>query len=101
MAKKTPASAPEDRPGTSSAAGVDTGTAAKLAAPVAMIVAGWGVPRILNSTYRRATGNSAPRASDPSIAMRKVVLGAAVTAAAVAAVNVVIERFATRMAPPS
>lgn len=72
------------------------GAAAKLLAPAASLAATWGVRKAMDSAYRRSTGTPPPRAGDPEASLRKVLLWAAVTAAALAVANVLIDRVAAR-----
>ena len=74
----------------------EAGWPAKLAAPLVAGTAVWAVRRALDSVYRRATGHSAPNAGDPQAPLRKIVIWAGVTAAAVSAVNVVVDRTILR-----
>jgi hypothetical protein len=69
---------------------------ARLVAPLAEIGAMWGVRKALDSVYRRSTGSEPPRAHDPEASLRKVLMWAAVSAAALAVVNVVIDRVTAR-----
>ncbi|MEO6822358.1 MAG: DUF4235 domain-containing protein [Candidatus Nanopelagicales bacterium] len=80
------------------AAAVTPGAAglAKLVAPLAEIGAMWGVRKTLDSIYRRSTGSEPPRANDPAASLRKVLMWAAVSAAALAVVNVIIDRATAR-----
>lgn len=70
--------------------------AAKVVAPVAAIAATWGVRKALDSAYRGATGNEPPRANDPDRSLRQVLMWAAISAAALAVVNVVLDRALSR-----
>jgi hypothetical protein len=69
---------------------------AKLIAPLAEIGATWGVRKAMDSVYRRSTGSEPPRARDTDASFRKVLMWAAVSAAALAVVNVVIDRVTAR-----
>lgn len=100
----TPAAAAAEQPGPSvtasaaHAAGQVTPTAglAKLVSPLAAIGATWGVRKALDSAYHKASGGPPPRANDPDESLRRVLLWAAVSAAALAIVNVVIDRATAR-----
>ncbi len=70
--------------------------AARLVAPVASLAATWGVRKALDSAYRGATGNEPPRAHDPDRSLRQVLMWAAISAAALAVVNVVLDRALAR-----
>lgn len=70
--------------------------AAKVVAPVAAIAATWGVRKALDSAYRGATGHEPPRANDPDRSLRQVLMWAAISAAALAVVNVVLDRALAR-----
>lgn len=69
---------------------------AKLVGPIAGLGAIWGVRKALDTAYRLSTGSEPPRASDPEQSLRRVVVWAAVSAAALAAVTVVIDRSTAR-----
>ena len=58
----------------------------------------WVVQNALASGYRLATGRPAPTARDSGISLRKVATWAALTAAAVAATNVAVDRIVLRQA---
>ena len=64
----------------------------KIIAPVAAIGATWLVRKVLDSGYRAVTGKQPPHASDPSQSMTRIIMWAATTAAAIAVVNVIIDR---------
>ena len=70
----------------------DPSTLVKVIAPIAAIGATWLVRKVLDSGYKAATGKQPPHASDPGQSMTKIILWAATTAAAIAIVNVVIDR---------
>jgi hypothetical protein len=79
------------------AAGASPGRGlAKLVAPIASLAAVWGVRKALDRVYRAGTGSAPPRASDPDVPLRRVVAWAAISAAALAAVTVVIDRATAR-----
>ena len=69
---------------------------AKVAAPVVAGAAMWAVREFLNFGFRRVTGRPAPSASDTTIAPRQILGWAAVTAVAVTAVNVGVDRALLR-----
>jgi len=71
---------------------VEVSTALKIVAPVVAFGAAWLVRKALDTAYTKATGNPPPRATDRHASMRRVLVYAAVTAAAVAVVNVAIDR---------
>jgi hypothetical protein len=71
----------------------DSSTMIKIIAPVAAIGATWLVRKVLDSGYKAATGKQPPHASDPGQSMTRIILWAATTAAAIAVVNVVIDRL--------
>jgi Protein of unknown function (DUF4235) len=79
---------------------VEPSTATRIAAPLIALGATWLVREILERGYVRATGNQPPHASDPSQRMSRIILWAAATAAAVAVVNVVIDRISAPHLPP-
>ena len=56
----------------------------------------WGVRRALDLGYRQATGRPVPSARQADIRFGRVVLWAAVSAAAIAAANVVVDRTVLR-----
>ena len=70
--------------------------AAQVAAPLVAGVAAWAVRRALDSGFRRATGRPAPTASDLNVLPGRILLWAAVTAVAVAAINVAVDRVMLR-----
>ena len=72
---------------------VEPSTAIKVAAPLLALAATWAVRKAMDAAYTRATGSEPPRASDPSASMRRILVYAAVTAAAVAVVNVAVDRL--------
>ena len=71
----------------------DPSTMVKIIAPVAAIGATWLVRKVLDSGYKAATGKQPPHASDPGQSMMRIILWAATSAAAIAVVNVVIDRL--------
>ena len=70
--------------------------AAQVAAPLVAGVAAWAVRRVLDSGFRRATGHPAPSAGDVTVVPGRILLWACVTAVAVAAVNVAVDRVLLR-----
>jgi hypothetical protein len=72
---------------------VEASTALKVAAPLIALAATWAVRKAMDAAYTRATGSEPPRASDPQASMRRILIYAAVTAAAVAVVNVAVDRL--------
>ena len=68
-------------------------TFVKVAAPFVAFGAAWAVRALMDRTYAAVTGQAPPRASDRSIPLRKVLVWAAATAAAVAVANVVVDRI--------
>jgi Protein of unknown function (DUF4235) len=78
----------------------EVGRARKLAAPLVAGAAAWLARQTLDSVYRRATGTAAPNWKDSNVPFRKIVIWAGATAAAVAAVNVVVDRTMLRPKGP-
>lgn len=78
---------------------VDPGLATKVAAPLIALGATWLVREALEMGYRKVTGKNPPHASDPGARLSRIILWAATTAAAVAVVNVVIDRVAAPRLP--
>ncbi len=72
---------------------VEASTILKVAAPIIAIGATWAVRKVLERAYTSATGGQPPRASDPDASMRRVILWAMATAAAIAVVNVAVDRM--------
>jgi hypothetical protein len=72
---------------------VEASTILKVAAPIIAIGATWAVRKLLERAYASTTGGQPPRASDPDASMRQVILWAMATAAAVAVVNVAVDRM--------
>lgn len=70
--------------------------AIKIIAPLAGLGAAWVVPKILGSAYRRGTGNEPPRATDRNQPLQRVLMWAAVSAAALAVVQVIIDRAVSK-----
>ena len=66
--------------------------AIKIVAPFASLGATWAVRKMMDSGYRRATGSEPPYAGNPENTLRQALMWAAVTAAAIAAVNVMVDR---------
>lgn len=72
-------------------------SAASSALPAGLISAvsvggSYVVRRALTATYRRRTGQEPPRAADPNVTLGQALLWAVITAAALAATQVVVER---------
>jgi multisubunit Na+/H+ antiporter MnhE subunit len=63
---------------------------------LAEVAATWAVRRALETGYHRVTGNVLPTARDRDVPLRRALLWAAVTAAAVAAANVAVDRVLLR-----
>jgi Protein of unknown function (DUF4235) len=74
----------------------EVGRTRTLAAPLVAGAAAWVARQALDSAYRRTTGTAAPNWRDPQVPFRKIVIWAGVTAAAVAVVNVVVDRAMLR-----
>jgi hypothetical protein len=84
---------------------VEASKAIKLAAPVIALTAAWAVRKVLDKGYTSVTGENPPKATDPDAPMRRILVYAISTAAAVALVNVLVDRLTatrrtTRSAPP-
>jgi hypothetical protein len=75
----------------------------RLAVTIALLesAATWAVRRALDSGYRLATGHVPPTARDPNVPFRRIVAWAVVTATAVTAADVAVDRFALRREPAS
>ena len=71
---------------------VETSTMIKMATPFIALGA-WAVRTLLEKAYTASKGSPPPKASDPDASLRQVILWAAATAAAVAVVNVVVDRM--------
>lgn len=71
------------RPRTDTAAGV---------AAMASLIGGWAVRQGLEAAYRRRTGHAPPTASDPGVTVMQALGWAVVTAAALAATQVLVQR---------
>lgn len=74
---------------------IEPGTLAKLAVPVLTIGAAFVIRKAMDAAYEKATGHHPPRPTDPDASLRRVIVYAAATAAAVAVANVVIGRLGT------
>jgi hypothetical protein len=59
-------------------------------------VATWIVRNALASGYKSVTGRTPPRARDADVTVRRILVWAAVTAVAISATDVVVDRFALR-----
>lgn len=69
----------------------------KMIAPFASMGATWGVRRVLDSGYRKKTGKAPPHARNTETSMVQVIAWAAVTAATLAVVQVIIDRFSVNV----
>lgn len=67
-----------------------------LLAPVIAITATMVVRKVLNAGYEQVTGNKPPAPRDPSIAFRRAVVWAVITAATAAAVETAVYRVANQ-----
>lgn len=65
-------------------------------APLAAIGATWAARKLLNSSYRKLTGHSAPDPQDAQVALGSALAWAAITAASAAVVEVAVFRFLAR-----
>ena len=72
----------------------DVGQAVKVS--VSEMGSTWVVRRSLEFAYRRVTGRELPTARDRNVPFRQVIVWASVTAAAIAAANVMADRLALR-----
>lgn len=72
---------------------VDAPGAVKIVAPFLALGAAWAVRKAMETAYERSTGTKPPHAGDPDASMRRIILWAASTAAAIAIVNVAIDRL--------
>ena len=72
---------------------IEPGTLAKLAVPLLTIGAALVVRKALYVAYEKTTGHAPPKPEDPDASLRRVIVYAAATAAAVAVANVVIGRL--------
>jgi hypothetical protein len=72
---------------------VEAPTALKVIAPIVAIGATLLVRKVLDKSYTAATGRTPPNAGDRDQSLRRVLVWAAATAAAVALVNVAFERL--------
>ena len=84
--------------------GPATGVAAdgmRMAVKIAVVesAASWVVRRALESGYRRATGQAPPTARDQGVPLRRILIWASVSAAAVAVANVAADRVVLRHEP--
>ncbi len=71
----------------------DVSSTLKLVAPVVAIGATFVVRKVLEVGYTRATGSAPPRANDRDQSMGRVLLWAVATAAAIAMVNLAVDRM--------
>lgn len=67
-----------------------------LLAPVIAITATMVVRKVLNAGYEKATGSKPPASRDPSVAFRRAVVWAVITAATAAAVETAVYRIANQ-----
>ena len=67
---------------------------------VVELAATWAMRKSLDFVYNRATGLAAPNAMDRDVPYRRILIWAAVTAAAVAVTNVVVDRAILRPRTP-
>jgi len=67
---------------------------------VAEAIATWAVHRVLESGYTLVTGRVPPTARDRTVPFRRVVVWAALSAAAVAIADVAADRFVLRAESP-
>lgn len=72
---------------------IEPGTLAKLAVPLLTIGAAFVIRKALDTAYEKSTGHAPPKPDDPDASLRRVIVYAAATAAAVAVANVVIGRL--------
>ncbi len=72
---------------------IEAPMAAKVAAPLIALAATWVVRQVMERGYTRITGTKPPHASDREQSLRRVIIWAATTAAAMAVVTVAIDRF--------
>jgi hypothetical protein len=73
----------------------------RVAVKIAVVesAASWVVRRVLESGYRRATGHRPPTARDQGVPLRRILIWASLSAAAVAVANVVADRVVLRHEP--
>jgi hypothetical protein len=71
---------------------VEPATMIKIAAPFLALGAAFLVRKVMDSAYERTTGRKPPTAGDRTNSLGRVLMYAAATAAAIAVVNVVIDR---------
>jgi hypothetical protein len=71
-----------------------------LLAPVIAITATMVVRKVLNKGYQQVTGRQPPAPRDPSIAFRRAVVWAVITAATAAAVETAVYRIANQAGRP-
>ena len=84
--------APGTRPSTTQGDGL------RMTVKIAVVesAASWLVRRAMESGYRKATGQAPPTARDQGAPLRRILVWAAVSAAAVAVANVVADRVVLR-----
>ena len=83
-------------PGTSPSSTQGDGLRMTVKIAVVESVASWLVRRAMESGYRKATGQAPPTARDQGAPLRRILVWAAVSAAAVAVANVVADRVVLR-----
>jgi hypothetical protein len=71
---------------------IEPSTMVKVAAPFLALGAAFVVRKVMDSAYEKATGRRPPSAGDHTNSIGRVLMYAAATAAAVAVVNVIIDR---------
>lgn len=67
--------------------------ARSLIAPAVAIGAGWAVKQAMSKGYTAKTGQTPPKAADRDVPLMRVLLWAAATAAAVAMVDIAVNRY--------
>ena len=72
------------------------GIPAKVVGPLAALGAAWAVRKAMDGAYRKKTGSEPPNAGDPEASIKRVLLWAAATAAALAVVKVAVDRATSR-----
>jgi hypothetical protein len=72
------------------------GMTAKVVGPLAAVGAAWAVRKVMDGAYRKQTGAEPPKAGDPEESLKRILLWAAATAAALAVVKVAVDRATSR-----
>jgi Protein of unknown function (DUF4235) len=72
---------------------IEPSTLAKIAVPALTLAAAFVIRKALDTAYEKSTGKTPPKATDPDTSLRRAIVYAAVTAAAVAVANVAIGRL--------